>query len=106
MDDGAGWEVHRWFPASSPISGCFEAGNRRPHVRKCLRGKSLEFAAMTAEELGRLLDKLGDEQVKAVAVAKLEGLTNQEIATRMDVALRTVERMLGSMLVTMDHRLT
>jgi len=53
-----------------------------------------EMGAIAAEELGRLLDELRDAELKAVAVAKLEGLTNQEIAKRTDVSVRTVERQL------------
>jgi DNA-directed RNA polymerase specialized sigma24 family protein len=42
----------------------------------------------------RLLEKLGDPQLRQVAVAKMEGFSNQEIAQRLDCALRTVERRL------------
>ncbi len=53
-----------------------------------------EFAAMMADECRRLLEKLGDPQLREVAVAKMEGCSNQEIAQRLDCALRTVERRL------------
>ncbi len=52
-----------------------------------------EFAAQVAEEYERLLNFLDDDQ-RAIAVAKLEGLTNPEIAVRFDRSLRTVERKL------------
>ena len=52
-----------------------------------------EFAAQVAEEYERLLNFLDDDQ-RAIAVAKLEGLTNPEIAARLDRSLRTVERKL------------
>jgi DNA-directed RNA polymerase specialized sigma24 family protein len=54
---------------------------------------SPEFAAQVAEEYDRLLKVLDDDQ-RAIAAAKLEGLTNPEIAARLDRSLRTVERKL------------
>jgi DNA-directed RNA polymerase specialized sigma24 family protein len=54
-----------------------------------------EFAALMAEECGRLLDRLGDEGLRAVAVCKMEGHSNEEVADRLGCALRTVERKLA-----------
>ena len=53
-----------------------------------------DFELLAAEEIDRLLAKLGEADLQAVAVAKLEGLMNKEIAKRHDVAVRTVERQL------------
>jgi DNA-directed RNA polymerase specialized sigma24 family protein len=53
-----------------------------------------EFAAEVAEECQRLLDLLGDDEKRKIAVWKLEGHTNEEVAGRLDVALATVERRL------------
>jgi len=53
-----------------------------------------EFAAQVAEECDRLLDKLGDDEQRSIAVWKMEGHTNEEIAKRLDCALATVERRL------------
>jgi DNA-directed RNA polymerase specialized sigma24 family protein len=53
-----------------------------------------ELAAVLAEECRRLLDVLNDATLRAVAVAKMEGYTNEEIADRLEVALPTVERKL------------
>jgi RNA polymerase sigma factor (sigma-70 family) len=53
-----------------------------------------EFAAQVAEEYQRLLDRLGDETLSRVAVWKMEGLTNDEIAGRLDCSRRTVARKL------------
>jgi DNA-directed RNA polymerase specialized sigma24 family protein len=52
------------------------------------------FAAQVAEECQRLLDKLGDDELREIAVWKMEGHTNEEIAERLDVARATVERRL------------
>src|SRR4051794_30097165 len=43
-----------------------------------------EFAAQVAEEYQRLLELLGDETLRRVAVWKMEGLTNDEIAGQLD----------------------
>ena len=52
-----------------------------------------EFAAQVSEECGRLLGQL-DVELRAVALCKLEGYTNAEIATRLGCAPATVERRL------------
>src|SRR5262245_28926422 len=49
-----------------------------------------EFAAQVAEEYERLLDRLGDESLRRVAVWKMEGHTNDEIAVKLDCSKRTV----------------
>jgi DNA-directed RNA polymerase specialized sigma24 family protein len=53
-----------------------------------------EFAALVAEECRRLLEMLGDDGLRALAVARLEGYTTEELAARFEVAPRTVERRL------------
>jgi DNA-directed RNA polymerase specialized sigma24 family protein len=53
-----------------------------------------EFAAMVAEEYRRLLDRLGDESLRRVAIWRMEGYTNDEIADRLGCARRTVARRL------------
>jgi DNA-directed RNA polymerase specialized sigma24 family protein len=53
-----------------------------------------EFAAQAAEEAGRLLDSLGDPALRSIAVWKMEGFTNDEIAARLGCATATVERRL------------
>ena len=50
-----------------------------------------EFAAMVAEECARLLDGLNDN-LRPIAVAKMEDYTNQEIAEKLGCSLTTVER--------------
>jgi DNA-directed RNA polymerase specialized sigma24 family protein len=54
-----------------------------------------EFAAQAAETFRRPLAQLPTEELRAIALAKMEGFTNEEIAARRGCALATVERRLG-----------
>jgi len=58
------------------------------------REPSPEFALQVAEERQRLLDKLGDDTLRSVAIWKMEGHSNDEIAARLGRAPRTVARKL------------
>jgi DNA-directed RNA polymerase specialized sigma24 family protein len=53
-----------------------------------------EFAAQVADEYRRLLDRLGEATLRTVAVWKMEGWTNEDIAARLGCVTRTVERKL------------
>jgi RNA polymerase sigma factor (sigma-70 family) len=55
-----------------------------------------EFAAQVAEEYERLLDVLDDESLRNVAIWKMEGYTNDEIAQKLDCSIRTVNRKLDT----------
>ncbi len=55
---------------------------------------SPEFAAQAAEEFRRLLAALPDEPLRIIAVWRMEGHTNEEIAGKLACAPRTVERKL------------
>ena len=54
-----------------------------------------EEAALLAEEVENLLDRLADPALCQVAVMKLEGFTNAEVATRQSCSVPTVERRLA-----------
>jgi DNA-directed RNA polymerase specialized sigma24 family protein len=54
-----------------------------------------EFAAQMVEEYHRLLDKLGDANLRTIAVCQMEGYTVEETAQRLGVAARTVARKLN-----------
>ena len=49
---------------------------------------------MAAEESTRLLEALGDESLRQVALWRMEGYTTDEIAERLGCARRTVARRL------------
>lgn len=53
-----------------------------------------EFAAMVTDECRRLFGSLSDESLRVVALLKLEGHSNEEIAKSLECGLRTVERKL------------
>jgi RNA polymerase sigma factor (sigma-70 family) len=53
-----------------------------------------EDAARIADNCRRLLEALEDGKLRAVALAKMEGCTNEEIAERLKCSVPTVERKL------------
>jgi DNA-directed RNA polymerase specialized sigma24 family protein len=53
-----------------------------------------EFALQVAEECRRLLDSLGSAELREVALWKMEGYTNAEIAAKLDCVPKMVERKL------------
>jgi DNA-directed RNA polymerase specialized sigma24 family protein len=53
-----------------------------------------EMAAQVSEECRRLLAKLGDENLRKVALLRMEGYTVEEIAGRLGRVERTVKRRL------------
>jgi DNA-directed RNA polymerase specialized sigma24 family protein len=53
-----------------------------------------EVAAQLAEELEALLERLGDPELRSIAVWRLEGYSNEEIAGRLNCSTVTVERRL------------
>lgn len=54
-----------------------------------------EFAAMVAEEYRRLLDRLGNDLMRQIAILRMEGATGDEIASKLGCARRTVVRQLS-----------
>jgi DNA-directed RNA polymerase specialized sigma24 family protein len=58
------------------------------------RDPTPELAAQAADECRRLLELLGDTTLRSVAVWKMEGYTNAEIADKLHCAQVTVERKL------------
>jgi DNA-directed RNA polymerase specialized sigma24 family protein len=54
-----------------------------------------EFAVMVADEYRNLLDRLGDDVLRKVAVLRIEGDTTDAIANQLGCARRTVARQLA-----------
>jgi DNA-directed RNA polymerase specialized sigma24 family protein len=53
-----------------------------------------EFVAAFNDHLSRALSRLGEERTREVALLKLEGYENREIAKRLQISLSSVERKL------------
>jgi RNA polymerase sigma factor (sigma-70 family) len=64
-----------------------------------------EQAAEVADECRRLLDMLGDPELRQIALWKVEGYTNEQIAARLDCVPRTVERKVGRIRLLWKHEL-
>ena len=72
-----------------------QADDSTPSLEQVIgREPTPAFAAEVAEECQRLLACLGDDELRSIAVWKMEGATNPEIAARLGCALATVERRL------------
>jgi DNA-directed RNA polymerase specialized sigma24 family protein len=64
------------------------------------------FAAEVAEACQRLLGALGDPELEQVAVWKMHGCTNEEIAARLTCAPRSVERKLHLIRAIWEQEMT
>jgi RNA polymerase sigma factor (sigma-70 family) len=64
-----------------------------------------EEASEVADECRRLLDVLDEPELRQVALWKVEGYTNEEIAERLDCVPRTVERKLSRIRLLWRHEL-
>ena len=62
-----------------------------------------EEAAATADECRRLLDALEEPELRQVALWKVEGYTNEEIAARLDCVPRSVERKVRRIRLLWQH---
>jgi DNA-directed RNA polymerase specialized sigma24 family protein len=71
--------------SSGTQSGVVELVDREP---------TPAFAALVAEESRRLLERLGNDQLRTIALCKLEGYTNDEIASKLGCVRATVQRKL------------
>ena len=67
---------------------------------------SAEHKLLMEEECERLLHLLGRSEIKQVALLKVEGYTNEEIATALDCTRRTVQRRLDFIRSVWSRELT
>lgn len=63
-----------------------------------------EFAAQVVEEYDRLLGELEDEELRNIAILKMEGYTVDEIASKTGSTRRTIERRLQIIRRTWSER--
>jgi RNA polymerase sigma factor (sigma-70 family) len=64
-----------------------------------------EEAAEMADECRRLLDLLTEPELRQVALWKVEGFTNEEIAAKLDCVPRTIERKVARIRLLWKHEL-
>ena len=77
------------------LAGHVRGGTKETTLEQILgREPSPEFALQVVEECQRLLDSLADDTLRSVALRKMEGDSNDEIAARLRCAPRTVARKL------------
>jgi DNA-directed RNA polymerase specialized sigma24 family protein len=65
-----------------------------------------EAAALVADECRRLLAGLKTDELRSIALWKMEGHTNEEIAAKLDCAVSTVERKLQRIRVCWAEEVT
>jgi DNA-directed RNA polymerase specialized sigma24 family protein len=79
-----------------PASDCNEGDSDDDLLARAVGSEPTpEFAAMIAEEYRLLLDRLGDEVLRQVAILRMEGFTTDAIADQLGCARRTVARQLA-----------
>jgi RNA polymerase sigma factor (sigma-70 family) len=64
-----------------------------------------EEASEMADECRRLLDLLDEPQLRQIALWKVEGFTNEEIALRLECVPRTIERKMSRIRMLWKHEL-
>lgn len=68
------------------------------------RAPTAEFEMMMTEQCEQMLGELDEVNLRVVALCKLEGYTNDEIANCFDSTTRTVERWLRRIRQQWEHR--
>jgi RNA polymerase sigma factor (sigma-70 family) len=82
-----------------------EAPGEHDLERLLAREPTPEEAAATADECRRLLGLLDEPELRQIALWKVEGHTNEEIAARLDCVPRTVERKVRRIRLLWKHEL-
>ena len=72
--------------AAEPVGGIDQVLGHQP---------TPDFACMMADTCGDLLKRLGDDALRTIALYKMEGYSNEEIADKLGCTVRTVERRLS-----------
>jgi RNA polymerase sigma factor (sigma-70 family) len=81
--------------AATAAGAAFDpSGNLDPLTDYIRDEPTPEFIAMMTEQLHRLLDHLREPELQSLAIAKMEGYSNDELAQRDGCSLRTIERRL------------
>lgn len=83
---------HADLQAWTGLRGTLESGSSFQPIDQA---PAPDFVASLKDLLGHLLGKLPEEKQRSIAVLKLEGWTNADIARQLGCPLRTVERKLS-----------
>jgi DNA-directed RNA polymerase specialized sigma24 family protein len=76
----------------------------KPGLSQIIDGEpSPEFAAQFAEQVEQLLALLADDTLRKIALAKMEGFTNAELARDLGLNVRSIERKLHLIRRTWQH---
>ena len=76
----------------SAFSGKGEEGSEAGGIEQVMgREPTPEFACFVADNCSSLFDRL-DQELREIALAKMEGFTHEEIAKSRGVTVRTIER--------------
>ena len=79
---------------NSVLQGPVSSSEGQAFVQLIDKNPTPEFAAEAVQEFERLLEHLGDDNLRSIALWKMEGFTHEEIATKLGCATVTVERRL------------
>jgi DNA-directed RNA polymerase specialized sigma24 family protein len=90
----ARWQKRDAARVASPAEREGAAGDREFLDNLAGPEPSPDFAALVADEWRHRLDSLRDDSLRRVALMRLEGFRNDEIAERLGCGLRTVARKL------------
>jgi len=80
-----------------------EVPNDQDLTQLLTREPTPEEAAEVADECRRLLDSLPEPELRQIALWKVEGYTNEEIASRLDCVPRTIERKVSRIRLLWKH---
>ena len=102
LDDREGlWKLLLSITISKIRAASRKESRRREILEREFSGENFrkgepspEFAAEMADQFEYLMNLLDDDLLSQVALAKLEGYTNQEIAQRVGKSIPTIERKL------------
>jgi DNA-directed RNA polymerase specialized sigma24 family protein len=101
-----GRDKRDWRRVQQEAEGSGESNWGRSALAQVLsREPDPAFAAEVADQCRSLLGKLRDDELRLVAMRKMEGFTNEEIAGQMHMVLATVERRLRLIRKTWEQEL-
>src|SRR5262245_48652939 len=81
--------------SESALTGSDPDAGRAGLEQVARREPTPAFAAMLADECRHLLQALGDESLRQVALTRMEGYSDSETAAKLGYGLRSVERKLA-----------